>query len=168
MEEVVPLSSDHDTEGFDSGSELLDSWLKAIALQAGFAGTAKTFVLLNPKDNKSVIGYYSLASASLATEDALDRIRAGTGKYPIPAVILARLAVKKEFQGRGIGKLLIRDAVLRVLRVREEIGIRVFLIHAIDDEAKSYYQSLGFSPAKFHPRLLMALIKDLRKMVSQR
>ena len=114
-------------------------------------------------DAKKVIGYYSIASASLATADALDRIRAGSGRTPIPSVILARLAVDKNRQGEGLGAFLVSDAVKRIIRLQNELGIRAILVQAIDDQAKSFYEKLGFKSAKFNPRLMMALLKDLKK-----
>lgn len=114
-------------------------------------------------DSKKVIGYYSIASASLATADALDRIRAGSGRAPIPSVILARLAVDSKWQGQGLGAALVFDAVKRIARLQNELGIRAIVVQAIDEDAKSFYEKLGFKSAKFNPRLMMALLKDLKK-----
>lgn len=157
------LTPDHDTSEFSSGNESLDSWLDRIALQAGFSQTSRTFVVCDSADAKKVIGYYSIASASLATADALDRIKAGSGRTPIPSVILARLAVDKNWQGEGLGAFLVSDAVKRIIRLQNELGIRAILVQAIDDQAKSFYEKLGFKSAKFNPRLMMALLKDLKK-----
>jgi GNAT superfamily N-acetyltransferase len=156
------LTPDHDTSAFFSGNESLDSWLDRIALQAGFSQTSRTFVVCDEDYPKQVIGYYSIASASLATTEALDRIRAGSGRQPIPAVILARLAVDKKWQGQSLGIFLVFDAVKRVARLQNELGIRALLVHAIDENAKSFYQKLGFKSADFNPKLMMALLKDLK------
>jgi GNAT superfamily N-acetyltransferase len=157
------LTQDHDTSQFSSGNEALDSWLDRIALQAGFSQTSRTFVVCDSADSKKVIGYYSIASASLATADALDRIKAGSGRAPIPSVILARLAVDSNWQGRGLGAALVFDAVKRIARLQNELGIRAIVVQAIDEDAKSFYEKLGFKSAKFNPRLMMALLKDLKK-----
>jgi GNAT superfamily N-acetyltransferase len=163
--EVTPpsiLKPDHDTAEFSSDNESLDSWLNRIALQAGFSQTSRTFVICDDKNPKRVVGYYSIASASLATTEALDRIKAGSGRQPIPAVILARLAVDKNWQRKGLGSFLVFDAVKRVARLQNELGIRALLVHAIDENAKSFYQKLGFKSADFNPKLMMALLKDLK------
>ncbi len=131
-------------------------------MQAGLSQTSRTFVVCDEDSPKRVIGYYSIASSSLATTEALDRIKAGSGSHPIPAVILARLAVDKEWQGQGIGSALVFDAVKRVARLQNELGIRALLVQAIDENAKSFYEKLGFRTAKFNPRLLMALLKDIK------
>ena len=155
-----PLHRQHDTASFSSGNPSLDSWLDKIALQAGYSQTSRTFVLLDPQSPNKVIAYYSMASASLATEDALDRINSGAGSTPIPCVVLARLAIDKNWQAKGLGKLLVRDAIQRIRRLQKELGIRALLIHAIDDQAINFYQHLGFKASSFNPRLLMALLKD--------
>ena len=141
----------------------MDSWLDSIALQAGFSQTSRTFVVCDSTEPLKVIGYYSIASASLATADALDRIRAGSGRTPIPSVILARLAVDSNWQGRRLGAALVFDAVKRIARLQNELGIRAILVQAIDDNAKNFYEKLGFKSSRFNPRLMMALLKDLKK-----
>lgn len=157
------LKPDHDTSEFSSDNENLDSWLNRIALQAGFSQTSRTFVICDGNNLKRVVGYYSIASASLATTEALDRIKAGSGRQPIPAVILARLAVDKNWQRKGLGSFLVFDAVKRVARLQDELGIRALIVHAIDDDAKNFYQKLGFKNAKFNSKLMMALLKDISR-----
>jgi GNAT superfamily N-acetyltransferase len=156
------LTPNHDTTQFSSANESLDSWLDRIALQAGFSQTSRTFVICDDDQPQIVIGYYSIASASLAAADALDRIKAGSGRQPIPAVVLARLAVDSKWQGQGLGSFLVLDAVKRVARLQNELGIRAILVHAIDEDTKSFYLKLGFKSAKFNPRLMMALLKDIK------
>jgi predicted N-acetyltransferase YhbS len=119
-------------------------------------------VICDDDQPQIVIGYYSIASASLAAADALDRIKAGSGRQPIPAVVLARLAVDSKWQGQGLGSFLVLDAVKRVARLQNELGIRAILVHAIDEGTKSFYLKLGFKSAKFNPRLMMALLKDIK------
>lgn len=117
-------------------------------------------MVCDSEEPQKVIGYYSIASSSLATAEALDRIKAGSGRSPIPAVVLARLAVDTKWQGQGLGSFLVFDAVKRIVRLQNELGIRAIVVNAIDDDAKSFYQKLGFKSAKFNPRLMMALLKD--------
>lgn len=160
----VSLAPHHNTKAFSSGNEGLDSWLTNIALQAGYSNTSRTYVVSDSDSPNQVIGFYSISSASLTKMDSLDRIKGGTGRNDIPAVLLARLAVDKDFQNKGIGKALVRDAVLRVLRLQVELGIRVLLVHAIDEEAKKFYEQFGFKSSPVKPLLLMALLKDVEKL----
>lgn len=157
------LTPDHDTSEFSSGNENLDSWLDRIALQAGYSHTARTFVVCESSDPQRVIGYYSISSGSLATTDALDRIRQGAGSYPVPIVVIARLAVDSRWQGQHLGAFLVFDAVKRIKRLQEELGIRAIVVQAIDDQAKSFYEHLGFKSTHFNPRLLMAMLKDVKQ-----
>ncbi|MFM7014329.1 MAG: GNAT family N-acetyltransferase [Actinomycetota bacterium] len=165
MGEVTPpaiLNPSHETSEFSSGNETLDSWLDKIALQAGYSNTSRTFVVCASTEPKRVIGYYSISSASLATIDALDRIKQGTGRHPIPVVKIARLAVDSKWQGSGLGAALVFDAVRRIKRLQDELGVRAIVVQAIDDQAKEFYEHLGFRSSQFNPRLLMALLKDVR------
>ncbi|MEP6964658.1 MAG: GNAT family N-acetyltransferase, partial [Polaromonas sp.] len=95
-----PLAPQHQLEGFDCGKPALTDWLLRYARQAQGSGSAKTFVVA---DDDRVAGYFSLTVGQIDTLEAPERIRKGTGQYPLPVVILARLAVSQSDQGRGIG-----------------------------------------------------------------
>jgi GNAT superfamily N-acetyltransferase len=159
----VALNPDHQTSEFSSGNDNLDSWLDRIALQAGYSNTARTFVVCESAASNRVVGYYSISSGSLATTEALDRIRQGVGSHPVPVVIIARLAVDSRWQGKRLGAALVFDAVKRIKRLQDELGIRAIAVQAIDNQAKSFYEHLGFKSTHFNPRLLMALLKDLKQ-----
>ena len=77
-------------------------------------------------------------------------------------MLLGRLAVDRSLQGRGLGRHLVRDAGLRVLRAAETIGIRGLLVHALGDHAKSFYLRVGFSESPLDPMMLMITLADLR------
>jgi GNAT superfamily N-acetyltransferase len=81
---------------------------------------------------------------------------------PIPVAILARLAVRRDRQGRGLGRALFRDAVFRVLNAAGAIGIRGLLVHAVSDEARAFYVGLGLVESPVDPLTLMASLRDLR------
>ena len=154
------LSPHHKLSGFSCGVPTLDNWLQKHALQAAAAGTAKTFVVCDLNDE--VVGYYSLSSGSVVQELATERVRKGTGKFPIPIILLARLAVSAEHQSLGIGHGLLKDAVSRVAKLSEDTGIRALAVHAIDEPVKSFYSQYGFQESPFEQNLLMILLKDLR------
>jgi GNAT superfamily N-acetyltransferase len=154
------LSPHHKLSGFSCGVPTLDNWLQKHALQAAAAGTAKTFVVCDSNDE--VVGYCSLASGSVVQELATGRVRKGTGKFPIPIILLARLAVSAEHQSLGIGHGLLKDAVSRVAKLSEDTGIRALAVHVIDETVKSFYLQYGFQESPFEPNLLMILLKDLR------
>jgi predicted N-acetyltransferase YhbS len=87
-------------------------------------------------------------------------------RHPIPAVLLARLAVDRSVSGGGLGAWLLRDAMLRTLSAADELGMRVMLVHAIDDHARAFYQRFGFEPSPTDPLNLQLLDKDLRASIA--
>ena len=157
-----PLSAQHRLEGFDCGKPALNDWLLRHARQAQGSGSAKTFVVT---DDERVAGYFSLTVGQIDTLDAPERIRKGMGQYPVPVVILARLAVSEQDQGRGIGVGLLQDAVRRTMLIAEQAGIRAMLTHPIDEDAASFYDRFGFIASPLRERQLLLLLKDARRWV---
>lgn len=157
-----PLDSGHSLDRFDCGVDSLDSWLRRHARAADAAGSARTYVVTDG-DPARVVGYHALTVASIVREKATKRIRKGMPRHPIPAVLLARLAVDLDFQGRGVGALLLGDALKRALSVAETAGIRLLLVHALNESARGFYERFGFEPSPTDPMNLQLLIKDIRE-----
>ncbi len=157
----APLTARHDTTAFDCGVAALDDWLRRRAIANQASGASRTFVVC---DGDKIIGYYALASGSVSVDAAPGRFRRNMPQ-PIPVVILARLAVDRGYQGRGIGLMLFRDAAMRVFNAADTIGIRGILVHAISEEAKAFYVALGFEPSPFDPMTLMVTLNDVKKTV---
>lgn len=111
-----------------------------------------------------VAGYYSLTVGQIDTLEAPERVRKGMGQYPIPVIILARLAVDRDHQGRGLGWSLLQDAILRAVAVSEQAGIRALLTHPIDADAEVFYRRFGFESTPGNERQLILLLKDARRM----
>lgn len=154
-----PLADHHVLDGFDSGVASLDDWLRRRARANQADGASRTYVTCN---GDVVIGYYALASGSIATHDAIGRFRRNMPD-PIPVVVLGRLAVDRKYHGHRLGSALVRDAALRVLAAAGEIGVRGLVVHAISEEAKAFYLSLGFLQSPTHDMTLMIPIGDLRR-----
>jgi GNAT superfamily N-acetyltransferase len=154
-----PLRSDHVIDGFDCGRPSLNIWLARYARQAA-AGSARTYVVVDAEQER-VVGYYALTAAELEREAATARVIKGMPRYPIPVVLLARLAVDLSVAGRGLGAWLLRDAMLRTLAASESIGVRALLVHALDENAGAFYLRHGFEPSPTDPLHLMILIKDI-------
>ena len=110
-------------------------------------------------------GYFSLTVGQVDSLDAPERIRKGMGRYPIPVLILARLAVARQDQGRGIGFGLLQDAIRRTLLVSEQAGIRALLTHPIDDAAARFYTRFGFIASPLREQQFLLLLKDARRWV---
>ena len=138
------LGEEHLLEDFDCGHVSLNDWLKKRALKATKLGAAaRTFVVCD--DNQRVIGYYALASG-LVSRNSPD---------PVPVVLLARLAVDLNYSGKGIGRGLLKDAFCRVYAAAEHIGIRAILVHALDEQARSFYVKHGFYDSPTNEMTLM-------------
>ena len=154
------LDANHRLEEFDCGKPALTDWLLRHARQAQCGGSAKTFVAC---DGSRVAGYFSLTVGQIDTLDAPERIRRGMGQYPIPLVILARLAVDLDYQKQGLGFSLLQDAIRRTVAIAEHAGIRTLLTHPIDEDADAFYRRFGFESTPAHERQLILLLKDARR-----
>lgn len=155
-----PLTASHRTAGFDCGKPILNEWLKKHGLQASHSGSTRTFVV---SDEGLVIAYYSLTAASLDFSAAPERLRKGLPRYPIPAVLLARLAIDRSVQGKGLGRSLLQDVFLRILNVASDVGVRALLVDAIDEKAARFYEKWGFEPFLDQPDRLFMLMKEIRR-----
>jgi GNAT superfamily N-acetyltransferase len=155
----VPLAPDHELDAFQSGVEPLDDWLKRHARHNEEEGGSRTFVLCT---ERRVVGYYSIAAGSLLASAATGRVRRNMPN-PIPVVLLGRLAIDREWQGRGIGGDLLRDAVLRVMSAGDTIGVRAILVHAISAEAKTFYERFGFKSSPVEPMTLMITLAEAKR-----
>ena len=152
-----PLDSEHEYGDFDSGEASLDDWLKRKALKNQESGASRTFVV---RDDGKVIAFYAMASGAVATTDAPGRFRRNMPD-PVPVVVLARLAIAKTHQKKGLGRALFQDAAKRVLLAVQGIGIRGLLVHALSEEAKAFYLRLGLSESPLNPMTLMVTLADL-------
>ncbi|MFN3965825.1 MAG: GNAT family N-acetyltransferase [Silanimonas lenta] len=158
-----PLAAQHRLEGFDCGKPALNDWLLRHARQAQGSGSAKTFVVTD--DEERVAGYFSLTVGQVDTLEAPERVRKGMGQYPVPVVILARLAVSREHQGLGIGVGMLQDAIRRTLVIAEQAGVRAMLTHPIDEDAARFYTRFGFIASPLREQQLLLLLKDARRWV---
>ncbi|WPU55890.1 GNAT family N-acetyltransferase [Stenotrophomonas acidaminiphila] len=156
-----PLDAGHRLEEFDCGKPALTDWLLRHARQAQGSGSARTFVVC---DGDRVAGYYSLTVGQIDTLAAPERVRRGMGQYPIPLIILARLAINLDYQRRGLGFSLLQDAIIRAIAVAEHAGIRALLTHPIDADADAFYRRFGFEPAPHDDGMLLLLLKDARRI----
>lgn len=157
-----PLNAQHRLEGFDCGKPALNDWLLRHARQAQGSGSAKTFVVT---DDDRVVGYFALTVGQVDTLEVPERIRKGMGQYPVPVVILARLAVSIKDQGRGIGVGMLQSAIRRTFLIAEQAGIRAMLTHPIDEEATRFYTRFGFIASPLREQQLLLLLKDARQFV---
>ncbi len=160
---AVLLTNSHQIVGFECGKPPLNDFLIRYALQNQASGGARTYVMTYAE---RVVGYYSLAPASVSPEDAPARIIKGQGRYPVPVILMARFAVDSSKQGKGLGKALFRNALRRALEGAEVIGGRAFLVHAKDEEARTFYLKFGMEESPTNPLHLLLLFKDIRQSLA--
>jgi GNAT superfamily N-acetyltransferase len=160
---IEKLKREHLLDSFDCGKEELNRFLKRQAWSSQQAHSAQTYVLAK---ELTVFGYYSLAAGSVAHDDATERVRKGLARYPIPVILLARLAVDVSLQGQGVGPALLKDALLRSASAAATIGARALLVHAKDDNAKGFYEHFDFEPSRSDPYHLLLIMKDLLRLVT--
>lgn len=146
------LFSTHQLAKFISEEVVLDNCLKQRGLKNQALGAARKFVVCKI-GTKQVVGFYSLATGSVNHVEATGSLRRNMPD-PIPVIILARLAVDVSFRGKGLGADLQHDAVLRCYRVAENIGVRAIMVHALTEEAKSFYLHHGFKALQTQERTL--------------
>ena len=117
--------------------------------------------------NGEIGAYYALSAGQVSHDSAPARVTKGVANHPIPVVILTRFAVDARYQGMGLGRAMLRDALIRVSRLAvEDIGVRALLIHAKDDATKAYYLAQAeFEQSRTDPLHLLLLMKDLRKAI---
>ncbi|HMU86947.1 MAG TPA: GNAT family N-acetyltransferase [Agitococcus sp.] len=157
------LQKIHLVNAFNCDKASLNDWLKRYSLQAQQSGSAKTFVVC---DAQKVAAYFSLTLGQIDTFDAPDRVRQGMGQYPIPVIILARLAVDRQYKGLGLGTGLLKEAIKKALIIAEHAGVRALITHPLDEEAKTFYLRFGFVPSPTSQGLLVLLLKDAKRVVT--
>jgi GNAT superfamily N-acetyltransferase len=157
MQAPTLLADPHDLAAFDSGVPSLDDWLKRRARANQASGASRNYVVT---DGMRVIGYYCLASGAIAVTDAPTALRRNMPD-PIPVTVLGRLAIDRGWQGAGLGTALLQDAVLRTAQAARIVGARGLLVHAISDQAKTFYERYGFVPSPNNPMTLVLSLKGL-------
>jgi GNAT superfamily N-acetyltransferase len=160
------LRPDHALGGFDCGEGSLNLWLERHARAAQGSGSAQTFVVTDDEQDGRVVGYHAIAAASIEHVDATDRAKKGMPRHPIPALLLARLAVDKSVAGKGLGAFLLRDAVLRAVSASDDLGIRILLAHALHEKARAFYLRFGFEESPTDDLNMQIIIKDVRAAIA--
>jgi GNAT superfamily N-acetyltransferase len=161
-----PISKGHDRKSFDCGDASMNDFLQRYARQSHESGAAKTFLAMGDADNKSVLGFYSLAPGAVAYADTPEIVRRGLARHDVPGFRLARIAIDLRCQGQGLGGQLLAAAARRCLRAAIEVGGVVLIIDAKNDRAARWYANYGGVPLTHKPlTLVMALatfVADLK------
>lgn len=162
LQAPTPLDrSRHRTDDFGCGQPKLDTWLRAFAGQAQRRDASRTYVIADA--DGLVLGFYTLVAGQVGYAEATSDVRRGMSKhFPIPVVVLARLAVDVRHHGEGLGAALLADAMRRAVRAAEEVGIRAVLVDAIDARTAEFYRRFGFVALDTDALRLMTTVAKLR------
>lgn len=162
-EAVRKLAAADGVELFDCGQPALNQFLQRYALVNQKAHSAQTYVCCL---QGQVVGFYSLAVGSVDVANAPTRVAKGLARHPVPVMILARLAVAQAHQGKGLGRALLKDALLRTAQAADIAGIRCLVVHAKDDAARQWYASWEFEPSPTDAYHLYLMLKDVKALLA--
>ncbi len=156
-----PIEATDNTTDFDSGEESLDRYLADRALTNHLADLGRCYVCVDA-DTDKIVGYYTLSAIAVERTELSDKVRRNAPN-PVPAVLMGRLAIATKAQGSGLGRFLVRDAILSTLAAADRIGVRILLVHALHEQAAAFYEQFGFQRSPTDPLHLYLLLADARK-----
>ena len=156
------LTAADDLGKFDCGEPSLNGFLRERALTNNASGASRTFVATM---DDQVVGYYALSTGSVERAEAPKRMQRNQPPA-VPVILLGRLAVDENHKGLGLGSSLLRDAILRVVRTAEDVGVRAMLVHALHEEARNFYLHFDFEPSPTDELHLFLLMNDARSLVA--
>ncbi|MGX5681689.1 GNAT family N-acetyltransferase [Schumannella luteola] len=160
---IETLSSQPGREDFDCGDPEMNQWLQRYARQSDRRHETLTRVALDPHDGR-IIGYYATKAYQLEGASLLEALGDDASRYPVPCVLLARLARCLSVRGEGIGDILLAHALRACVRVAENTGVKFVIVHAIDDNAVRFYERNGFTRFVDHPQHLLMPMKHIRQL----
>jgi len=161
---LIPISRGLQKAPFDCGYTDLNTYFKHYALKNDTLLIGKTFVAID--EYQTLMGYMTLANAQIEAKTLPDAIKATLPRYPVPAFRIAKLAVDRKFQGKGVGSWLLRNALQRALEISGSVGVYAVLVDAIDDKAKGFYLKYGFIPLQDHGQTLFLPLATIRKAIT--
>jgi len=161
---VERLGHGHRRAGFSCGQPTLDSFLTKLVSQYERRRLGQTYVAVRPGE-KQVVGYYTLAAASVSFEALPEKAAKKLPRHPVPAILLARLAIDQSVQGQGLGGFLLGDALHRCRDLSDQLGVHAVEVHAIDESAKAFYEKYGFVSLQDNPLHLFLPVATIRDAV---
>lgn len=166
MYRIESLNHNHSIIDFDCSDEGKNKFLRNFALQNNKGGLGRTYVAVKPdEENKKVYGYYTITSSAVKFENL--PLAKHLPRYPLPAILIGKLAIDKGAQKQGLGTALLFDALKRAARVAEEIGVFLIEIKAVNERAKNLYVKIGFLEMLDEPMKLYLGIKKVRQLLTE-
>lgn len=158
-----PISADHALDSFECGEPSLDEWLKKRALKNNASGASRCFVICH---NANAIGYYSLSAGAIRHEAVAKAMRRNMPD-PLPVLVLGRLAIDRRYHNQGLGSALLRDAMIRAVKVSGDAGIFALMVHALSEQAMRFYLSRGFVESPLQPMTLIMTLATVRSILAE-
>jgi GNAT superfamily N-acetyltransferase len=163
LQHPTPISTEDVVDDFDSGEISLNEWLKKRAVKNHASGASRCFIV---KNDKGVIGYYTLSAGAIGHESVPRPMRRNMPD-PLPMLLLGRLAVDQHYHNKGIGQSLLRDAMMRAVTISADAGVFGILVHAFSPQAKQFYISRGFISSPLQPLTLFMTIDTIRLILNE-
>ena len=162
---IAPLGKQHDRKSFDCGEHSLNQYLYRYASQDIRRRVNRVFATSPPDAQRQVIGYYSLSAGGLDATDLPEKFRHRLPKYPVPVVLLGRLAVAESHQGKGLGSILLADALQRIAQASQVMAVYAVVVDALNDRAAEFYRQFGFIPLPSNPLKLFLPMDSVTTLV---
>jgi ribosomal protein S18 acetylase RimI-like enzyme len=163
---IEPLGKRHDRSAFGCGDPALDDWFRHRASQDERRNVARVFVAMD--DELGVVGFYSLNAFNLALTDLPEEIARKLPRYDaIPAALIGRLARDDRVRGRGIGELLLADAIRRILGASRSLAVFAIVVEAKNARATAFYEGFGFRVFPQRPNRLFLLASTAAKAIER-
>lgn len=159
------LTAEHDVSSFDCGNDQLTGWLIRHALASQRADLARTYLAL---EGEQVVGYVSLTTGSVRHDEAPKRYARGMPAYPIPTILIARLAVDRHHQGKQLGSRLLAEALRLAVTASDAAAARLVVVDAFDEQAVAFYRKWGFIGVPENPLRLYRKVSEIRRSLDAR
>jgi ribosomal protein S18 acetylase RimI-like enzyme len=162
---ITPLSRQHDRKSFECGESSLNQYLNRYASQDIRQRVNRVFVASPPDAPRQVIGYYSLSAGNLDATALPQAFRRRLPRYPVPVVLMGRLAVAESRQGMGFGSILLADALQRIAQASQVMAVYAVVVDALNDQAAEFYRQFGFISLPSQPLKLVLPMDSVSTLV---
>ena len=159
------LNKTHDRKHFSCGEAGLDQYLQIFATQDIKRNISRIFVAIQKDKPEQIVGFFSLSANSLDAKDLPETIKQKLPRYPVPIALLGRLAVDRNFQNKGVGKILLAEALQKVYYAGKTMAVYAIVVEALDTNAKKFYQKFGFITLTNKPLTLFLPMQTIKELM---
>jgi GNAT superfamily N-acetyltransferase len=163
---IAPLGKQHDRKSFDCSELSRNEYPYRYARQNIRRRVSRVFVASPADVFQQIIGYYSLSAGSLDAADLPEAFRRRLPRYPVPVVLLGRLAIAESHQGKGLGSILVADALQRIAQASQVMAVYAVVVDALHDRAAEFYEQFGFIPLPSQPLKLLLAFDSVATLVA--